>query len=191
MYIVSNIHLRGSELLTVCHVSNVLTASDAMKSDEKSLVHQVEKKYIFDNKGENISATLNLAAFKSLIKTLPRIATCPAWKSLRLTRSSLAPLDSRNQTTSRSLWASWACRPSGSSPTASTSPSPWSPTSCSSVSGRWRRGQLWKRQSWCLNLTRILLRLPRMGGEQPARKIGENSLNNRAKFLKTFWTCGS
>ena len=43
MYIVSNIHLRGSELLTVCHVSNVLTASDAMKSDEKSLVHQVEK----------------------------------------------------------------------------------------------------------------------------------------------------
>ena len=117
-----------------------VTASDNMKSDEKTLVHQVEKKYIFYNKGENISATLNLVAFKSLIKTLPRIATCPVWKSLRLTRSFLAPTDSRNQTISRSSWASSACPPSGSFRTASTSPSRWSPTSCSSASGRWRQG---------------------------------------------------
>ena len=99
------------------------------------------RKKVIYNKGENISATLNLASFKSLIKTLPRIATCPVWKSLRLTRSFLAPLDLRSQHISRSSWANWACPPSGSSQTASTSQWQWSPTWCSSASGRWRRGK--------------------------------------------------
>ena len=64
MYKVSNIHLRGSELLTVCHVSNVLTASDAMKSDEKSLVHQVRIKIYIRQQRRKYFSHFKLGCFQ-------------------------------------------------------------------------------------------------------------------------------